>query len=277
MMNMRQQLKKILGVIGCLAVLLAAGQAYAVDNPRALALDARVKTVPYEQNNVTNLICSTFVTTQVLFAKDQQIVDIEGSDAAALSIIVPKASALHYMFYVKPTIAGSKSDLIVTTMSNSGETFYYRFHVVTVDQAKSAARSPTYALQFVYPAQARAKLLASLHYKKLERQTIINASKNPKKYHWNYSFNGSRSIMPLHVFDDGKFTYMELQRNQQVPAIFAVNNAAGKESVVNFRKVGRYIVVQEVAPQFTLRDGKSAVASVFNNAMIHRLRRDEVL
>ena len=275
-MNKMKSIKKRAWIIGLLSVLYIAGPAYSADTPRSLALDARVKTIPYEQNNVTNLLCSTFVTTQVLFAKDQQIVDIEGSDAAALSIIVPKARQLHYLFYVKPTIAGSKSDLIVTTMNRRGETFYYRFHVVTVDQAHTPPNALTYALQFVYPAQKRAKLLASLHYQQLAKKTIVNASRNPKKYHWNYSFNGSRAIVPEHVFDDGKFTYLELQPHQSVPAVFAVNNPSGQESVVNFRRVGRYLVIQEIAPQFTLRDGKTAVASLFNNAMIARLRHGEV-
>lgn len=76
----------------------------------------------------------------------------------------------------------------------------------------------------------------------------------------------------MHIFDDGQFTYMQLQAWQPVPAIFAVDNVAGKESVVNYRRDGQYLVVQQVVPQFTLREGKYHVTSVFNNRLIHHLR-----
>ncbi len=61
---------------------------------------------------------------------------------------------------------------------------------------------------------------------------------------------------------------MELRPNQAVPAIFAVDNQAGRESVVNFRSNENYIIIQRIAPQFTLRNGKTIIASVFNNKMI---------
>ncbi len=78
--------------------------------------------------------------------------------------------------------------------------------------------------------------------------------------------------MPLHVFDDGTFTYFELRKNQAVPAIFAVDDSQGKEAVVNSRREGNYMVVQRLAPQFTLRNG-GTVASVFNSNEILRIKQ----
>lgn len=270
-MKQRKKMKEMALVISLIMSALTMGSIFAVDSPRAMALDSRIRTIPYEENNVTNLTCSTFVTTQIIFSKDQRIADIQGGDADAWSIYVPKLSQLQYMLNIKPTIVGSSSDLLITTINSSGKTFFYRFHIVSVNKKNAPLSHITYALQFVYPKQARAKLLAALDNKREEKRSIVNAAKNPKDYNWNYSFNGARAIMPLHVFDDGKFTYMQLRKNQDVPAIFAVNNPAGKEAVVNFRKVGRYLVIQTVSPQFTLREGKYLVASIFNNRLISKI------
>ena len=57
-----------------------------------------------------------------------------------------------------------------------------------------------------------------------------------------------------------------------LPAIFAVDNKKGRESVVNFRKERGYLVVHELAPQFTLRAGKYHVASIFNRRLIRKVR-----
>ena len=78
--------------------------------------------------------------------------------------------------------------------------------------------------------------------------------------------------MPLHIFDDGQFTYMQLQAGQAIPAIFAVDNSSGKEAVVNYRREGDYLIVQQLSPQFTLRADRYHVASVFNNKRIHQLK-----
>ena len=77
----------------------------------------------------------------------------------------------------------------------------------------------------------------------------------------------------MHVFDDGTFTYLQLQPGQPVPAVFAVMNRNGKESVVNYRQDGRYLVIQQTAPQFTLRVGQDQVANIFNNRDIKKLNK----
>jgi type IV secretion system protein VirB9 len=56
-------------------------------------------------------------------------------------------------------------------------------------------------------------------------------------------------------------------------AIFAVDDKSGKESTVNIRREGRYLVVQRTAPQFTLRLGKLST-SVFNTAEITRIQQN---
>jgi type IV secretory pathway VirB9-like protein len=51
-----------------------------------------------------------------------------------------------------------------------------------------------------------------------------------------------------------------------------VDNSSGKEAVVNYRREGDYLIVQQLSPQFTLRADRYHVASVFNNKRIQQLK-----
>ncbi len=240
----------------------------ATENTRPLASDNRIKTVVYEKNNVIPIYGNTFITTQIIFGSNEKIIDIQGGDADAWTVNVSKM--IPNVLNIKPTLINSNTDIIVSSIDDQSKIRRYFFHLKS-NNNNVASKNQTYAIQFAYPNEERKKLLKALDYQQLEKKAIVNASANPKNYNWDYSFSGSRSIMPLHVFDDGKFTYLQLRENQDIPAIFSVNNSAGQEAVVNFRRVGDYIVIQQVAPQFTLRDGKYHVASVFNNKTISRL------
>jgi len=241
---------------------------YATETLVPLATDQRIKTVPYEKNNVIPIYGNTFINTQIILGSNERIIDVQGGDSDAWTVNVSKV--IPNVLNIKPTTIGSNSDIIVSSVDDEGKIRRYFFHLKS-NQNDVSSKNQTYAIQFVYPNEQRKKLLKELDYQAAQKKSIVNASSNPKNYNWDYSFNGSKEIMPLHVFDDGKFTYLQLRQNQDIPAIFSVNNAKGEESVVNFRRAGDYLVIQQVAPQFTLRNGKYQVASIFNNKMINRI------
>lgn len=244
------------------ALIISASQlSFANEYARSLATDMRIKTVPYEKNNVVSVYGSTFITTQIIFGQNEKVIDIQGGDADAWTVNVSKA--IPNVLNIKPTILNSDTDIIVSTIDHEEKIKRYFFHLKS-NQSSSHVEplKQTYAIRFIYPNDIRLN----------PADEQLNIAQNPSHYHWSYSFSGSRTIMPVHVFDDGKFTYFQLQKNQDIPAIFAVSNRAGKEAVVNFRKTSGYLVVQQVAPQFTLRDGQYHVASIFNNRLIQQMQ-----
>lgn len=245
-------------------------KAFSLQLPQGLVTDNRIKVVSFQPNQVVAVHGDTFITTQIIFGQNEQIVDVEGGDAAAWTMSIDKQ--LPNVLNLKPTVLSSNSNLLVTTVDNQDKRRYYRFDLTSNNVPNSLVAKQTYAIQFIYPEEEKAAILAKLNLKKVQNKSILNAFKDPSDYNWNYSFNGDRSIMPLHVFDDGKFTYMQLRPNQIVPSVFAVNNTAGKESVVNYRRTGNYLIIEEISPQFTLRAGRYAVASIFNNRLITQLR-----
>jgi type IV secretion system protein VirB9 len=242
-----------------------ASSAYAKITPLKMSTDARIEVVPYSAYNVVPIHGTTFTSTQIIFAKNEFIENIQNGDLAAWTASVDKN--IPYMLFIKPTVYGSNTNMTVVTNKHT-----YYFHLVSNSEDNRNPKNITYAIKFIYPQAQRTKIENEIIQREEQRQAEISAFKNPSAYNWNYSFSGDRSIVPIHVFDDGKFTYLQLQKNQPIPAVFAVTSPSGKEAVVNYRRDGNYLVIQRIAPQFTLRLGATHVASIFNNKLIQKMR-----
>lgn len=247
-------MKKLL--IGTVTALLATGL-HAQNNPVSFSTDSRIKHVVYQENNVVPILGMTFTTTQIQFGDKEEILDIEGGDSTAW--MVTYHPELSNTVFVKPTILDSSTNLTVITNQHA-----YYFHLTSNKKLERNPAQQTYAVKFVYqPTNIPANIAKQTPPK-------VNPFIHPKVLNTAYRFSGSPQLVPRHVFDDGKFTYFELALNGAVPAIFAVDDKQGKESTVNTRREGKYLIVQRIAPQFTLRHDRLAT-SVFNTQEINRL------
>jgi len=240
-------------ILSTAALMIATG-VQAQNNPVSFSTDARIKHVLYEENNVVPIQGVTFTTTQIQFGAKEEVLDIEGGDSTAW--MVTYHPELSNTLFVKPTILGSNTNLTVITNQHA-----YYFHLTSNNKIEPNPSQKTYAVKFEYQAV-----------KQPTRQALPKANPlvHPKVLNTAYSFSGSPQLVPRHVFDDGKFTYFELSTNGAVPAVFAVDDKNGKESTVNTRREGKYLIVQRIAPQYTLRQGKLAT-SVFNTQEINRI------
>ncbi len=247
----------------CCLMMVLAPTALAEQVPLKRLSDQRLQVVNYVPHNVVKIRGAPFVATQIVFAKDEYIEDVQSGDLAAWTVSIDKH--LPYMLFVKPTAQESRTNMTVVTNRHT-----YYFHLAVGQKNHLPV---TYALQFSYPQQLKdQQAIASLVASRAS-QSQVSAFDHPNQYHWDYSFHGDRRIVPLHVFDDGRNTYLQLQPEQPVPAIFVVNNPQGREAVVNYRRRGQYLVIHQVVPQLTLRVGKYQEASIFNNRLIAQLRQ----
>ncbi len=248
-------MKKLL--MGTVTLILATGL-HAQNSPASFPTDSRIKHVVYQDNNVVPIHGMTFTTTQIQFGEKEEVLDIEGGDSTAW--MVTYHPELSNTVFVKPTILDSSTNLTVITNQH-----VYYFHLTSNKKLERNPARQTYAIKFIYQPVNNLSKPAT---KQLPTKT--NPLVHPKALNSAYRFSGSPQLVPLHVFDDGKFTYFELSPNGAVPAIFAVDDRSGKESTVNTRREGKYLIVQRIAPQFTLRQGRLAT-SVFNTQEINRI------
>jgi len=241
------------------------------ESTRQLSDDPRLRLVVYRPNTIIPIDTSVFINTQILFGKAESIVDIQNGDSAAWTYHMQPT--IPNILTIKPIVMGSDTDLSVMTRDQEKQIRIYRFHITSAKQRVIDKEKQVYSIQFVYPDDQNRAVLSGIKQMEAHLSSVLENLANNSTLNWNYSFHGDERLKPLKVFDDGKFTYLQFSENQIIPAIFSVENANGTESVVNTRKKGSYVLVQEVPPQLTLRNGKDMVASVFNNTLIQQIRQ----
>lgn len=72
-------------------------------------------------------------------------------------------------------------------------------------------------------------------------------------------------VRPREVFDNGKFTFFKFPANMEIPAIYKSIPDTKEEWIVNSHREGDYLVMQSIAPLWTLRIG-GTVLGIFNDA-----------
>lgn len=231
-------------IISTALLALIATSVYAEQNPQSMAADYRVKVVNYDPNNVTIIHAHYGYQTMILFDSDETVQNVSLGDALAWQA-VPVTNHL----FIKP-MAASVTNMTVLTNTRS-----YNFQL----ESSSDNGGNTYELKFVYPddiAQYQASAVTS-------DQNIP-----PTQCNWKYSYTGDKSQAPIQAFDNGKFTYFKFKQtgSSVLPAIFSVDKDRN-ETLINYHMEGDYLVINRVAPQYTLRDG-TYVTTVYNDALI---------
>jgi type IV secretion system protein VirB9 len=131
----------------------------------------------------------------------------------------------------------------------------YNLELVAHSGTKVAQSQIIYAVRFRYPQKVVEAMQAAA-------APLIATP--PEQWNRAYSYDGAKGNVPEQVFDDGKATYFRFASGTSTPAIFSITPDTG-ESIVNFAVRGPYIVVEQIAPQFVLRQGKD-VTFISNDA-----------
>jgi len=216
---------------------------YAASLPHHVAADHHVKVVQYDPNNVVMLNGRYGYQTQITFAANETVQSVSIGDSMAWQA-VPVSNNL----FIKP-VAESTTNMTVLTNLNS-----YNFQL----DSSNTKTSPTYKLQFTYLDGG---------YDQVGNANAVGTF-DPEKFNWKYSFTGDKALVPVEVFDNGQFTYFKFKEDgmSRLPSVFIVDKNRN-ESLVNYHMQGKYLVVNAIAKQFTLRDG-DYVTSIYNDFAI---------
>lgn len=232
---------------------IALSQSYAVQLPRALGKEKRFRTYVYNPNDVYRYVGYYLNQSYIEFEEGEVIQTISMGDPTPWL-----TNILGNKLFLKPT--GSYPQTTMTIFTNKRS---YYFELDAMEPSSVDENDILFFVKFVYPT-SNDKNIVKFNVKK-QRDDYPDLT-DLSKYNFNYEFAGSPAIAPIKVFDDGVFTYMEFKTdNAEIPAIFAVNEQ-GYETLVNFRIVEEYVVIEQIAGQLTLRSGGDVVC-VYNNSL----------
>lgn len=224
--------------------------AMALQSPRPIATDSRIRTVRYSPNEVYQFVGHYSYQSAIEFEADEKIQTVSIGDSMAW-MVNPSGNRI----FLKPIEQNALTNMTVIT---DKRTYLFELHAAETKDIRD--KNMVFSYRFIYP-QSDA---SALDYSQLE--DIPDFEKEPGKYNFNYSIRGSSVVEPIRIFDDGEFTYFEFRdKNAEIPAFFRVDTK-GDEELINFRKRGNYIVVERVTQRFTLRRGADIIC-VYNDSM----------
>ncbi len=241
--------KSLIAIIASLSLVSGFVSAAPVKFQRIMVLDydedAQDKSIP--------ILTKRGFVTQIDFGKGETIESLGGtSQAAALTgdadgwIVVGRKGDRH--IYLKPKSEAYPSNLLVVT-----NRYNYAFELrILPDESRSDG---VWRLSFRYPndglsnAEVRANQVAYALGSPTEKRNL--------KYRIEL-IRGNGDILPKKAWDDGRFTYIAMGNNREIPAAFKVDGNDG-ESTVNMHTEGQLLVIHEVARRFLLRLDKQEV------------------
>lgn len=250
---MRPVITILLGI--CIA--LAGGPAAA----QAQAASPQVDVFDYVSDAIYQVRTALGITTRIELDPAEDILDFSAGFSSGWDL-----TRRGNVFYVRPRDADVDTNLLVRTQAHS---YIFELKVVAADwtsleQVKRAGVH--YRVAFRYPADA-SFAGADVAVDEEAPTGQSTALDRDRSYHFDYDVAARRAppwLVPMHVYDDGRFTYLRMANRALVPtgtfpAVFGRRSRDGDEFVVNTTVEGDVLVVHGTYPFLVVRHGSDVV------------------
>ncbi|MDF3047127.1 MAG: type secretion system protein VirB9 [Candidatus Midichloriaceae bacterium] len=215
---------------------------------KPIALDSRIKTYIYNENEVFKLVIHHGYQTSIEFAEGEEIQTISVGNNYAWQI-TPVGRRL----FIKPLEENIATNMTILTNKRS-----YHFDIESRLLSYAADDELVYVVRFFFPESDF----------DITRPQIITTEADPipavKPFNFNYTFAGKDEFAPLKVFDDGTNTFFKFPEKLHLPKFEVVKDSTTTE--LTPRRKGEYIILNSVAKHFRLVFGNNVV-DVYNEKL----------
>lgn len=250
-----------------IALLLTAGwssAAPALETPRGAPQDSRIRFVDYQPYNITRVVGSLRSSVQIEFAADEEIAHVALGNTVAWEV-APAGNIL----FLKPRENQPITNISVITTRRDGSTRSYQMELTVRDGPVAAGQDTYFYVKYRYPAdeaergrQDAAARAQAAQAGQADEVLALHERYGPRN--WRYAAQGSVTLEPQAVYDNGKITTFAFSGNQEMPAIY-MENSDGTESLVPKSVDGDLVLVHAISRKFILRRGGD-VLCIFNEA-----------
>jgi type IV secretion system protein VirB9 len=223
--------------------MVALGSASGETLPVKGALDARIRTAPYNGEQVYRLYGFVGYAIELIFEEGETFAGEASGDLEGITLGYHSNHLI-----LKPKAASVGTNLIIYTNRRA-----YRFEYSAVDHAPDPTLDEVmYAVRFLYPpppATAAVPMPAE------QTQRALARASEARARNLDYWYCGSASLKPVAASDDGVHTRLSFAAKGELPAIFLANDD-GSESLLNFTVEQGDVVIHRIAKRFILRRGQ---------------------
>ncbi|MGK6315622.1 P-type conjugative transfer protein VirB9 [Neorhizobium sp. DT-125] len=251
-------------VSGTILTAFLSSVAHALEVPRGADQDNRVRFVNYQPYNITKIVGTLRSSVQVEFAVDEEIAHVALGNTVAWEV-APAGNIL----FLKPRENQPITNISVVTTRRDGSKRSYQMELTVRDGSVAAGENTYFYVKFRYPQdEAERRRLEAAARAQAERagfvDKVLNVHEQYGPRNWRYSAQGSASIEPQAVYDNGKVTTFTFSGDQEMPAIYT-ENSDGSESLVPKTVSGDLVIVHAISRKFILRRGGDTLC-IFNEA-----------
>lgn len=240
--------RRDLSILLCLAVSLLARPANA----------EVVQEYEYQADRIYQVRTGLGITTQIELSPNEKILDFSTGFSNGWDL-----TRRDNVFYLKPRNVDVDTNMVIRTATHS---YIFELKVVAtewtaLEQAKQAGVQ--YKITFRYPGNAEFAV-ASVE---TPPQLSTMLDKN-RRYNFSYDYATRTKqpwLMPMAVYDDGRFTYIKLSRLKDMatgnfPAVFGRDHEDGEDFVVNTTVENDTLIVHGTYVFLVIRHGTDVVA-----------------
>lgn len=219
-----------------------------------------VQQYTYQPDHIYPVRTGLGITTQIELSPNEKILDYSTGFSSGWEL-----TRRDNVFYLKPKNVDVDTNLMIRTATHS---YIFELKVVATDwkaleQAKR--EGVQYRITFAYPADTS----FSSEEKKTTTTPPLDTGLVPgRNYNFDYDY-ATRSkeapwLVPAHVYDDGRFTYIRMSDLRRFPtgdfpAVFMRETEHGEDSLINTTVEGNTIVVHGTYPYLVIRHGANVV------------------
>jgi len=210
----------------------------------------------YQPDRIYQVRTGLGITTQVELSPNEQVLDYSTGFSSGWDL-----TRRDNVFYLKPKNIDVDTNMMVRTATHS---YVFELKVVATDwraleQAKQAGVQ--YRITFRYPNDT-----TFVAEKEAGPEADTRIGKD-RRYNFDYSVATrarQRWLVPLNVYDDGRFTYVRIAGDSRLPTgdfpvVFGRETEHGEDFVVNTSVEGNTIVVHGTYPYLVVRHGRDVV------------------
>ncbi|MBB4592327.1 TrbG/VirB9 family P-type conjugative transfer protein [Xanthomonas arboricola] len=219
-----------------------------------------VQEYEYAPNQIYQIRTGLGITTQIELSPNEKILDYSTGFSGGWEL-----TRRENVFYLKPKNVDVDTNMMIRTATHS---YILELKVVATDwqrieQAKQAGVQ--YKVVFSYPKDTSFNNVEDAEAAKNGPLLSAKILKDRRYYYdYDYSTRTKKSwLIPSRVYDDGKFTYinMDLTRfpSGNFPAVFAREKEHSEDFLVNTTVEGNTLIVHGTYPFLVVRHGDNVV------------------
>ena len=229
----------------------------------AVAVPVRAQVIQryeYAPDAIYQVRAGLGITTQIELSPSEHVMDFSTGFSDGWDL-----TRRDNVFYLKPKNVDVDTNLLVRTETHS---YIFELRVVAtdwkaLDQARQAGVQ--YKITFDYPGNVE---FSSRPKPDQTSSPLSTRLEKDRRYNFDYDFatrTRQRWLVPLAVYDDGRFTYVRMSNRTDIPtgdfpAMFAREREDGEDEVVNTTVEGDTVIVHGTYPFLIVRHGRDVVA-----------------